>query len=207
MSTAERRQSLKDALIDAAERAIAANGLNGLKARELATEVGCAVGAIYNAVDDLDDLVLAVNTRTLAALEEAVGAAVGAGPQRGSGPQHSIALMIRMALAYLDFAASHTPRWHALFEHYLSKRRPVPEWYRAEQARLFGFIEEPLRELQPGLPPEESALLARSLFAAVHGIVILGLEDKLGAVPLNDLRAQLRIVVAALGAGLSAKGA
>jgi AcrR family transcriptional regulator len=207
MTTTERRQSLKDALIDAAERAIASHGLPGLKARELAAEVGCAVGAIYNAVDDLDDLVLAVNTRTLAALEQAVGAAVRAGPERGPGPPRLIDLMIRMALAYLELAAKHTPRWHALFEHYLSKRRPVPDWYRVEQARLFGFIEQPLRELQPGLAPEESALLARSLFAAVHGIVILGLEDKLGAVPLSDLRAQLRIVVAALGAGLLAKGA
>jgi AcrR family transcriptional regulator len=206
MSTADRRQSLKDALIDAAERAIAANGLAGLKARELAAEVGCAVGAIYNAVDDLDDLVLAVNSRTLAALEQAVGAAVQAGPDRGSGRQPAIDLMIRMALAYLDFAASHTPRWHALFEHYLSKRRPVPDWYRAEQARLFSFIEQPLRELKPGMPPEESVPLARSLFSAVHGIVILGLEEKLGVVPLNALRAQLRIVVAAVGAGL-AKGA
>jgi AcrR family transcriptional regulator len=203
MNTAERRQGLKDALIDSAERAIAAAGLAGLKARELAAEVGCAVGAIYNAVDDLDDLVLAVNTRTLAALEQAVAAAVRAEPEQ-SGGRRATDRMIRMALAYLDFAAAHTLRWRALFEHYLSKRRPVPDWYRAEQKRLFGFIEQPLRELRPGLRPDESDLLARSLFSAVHGIVILGLEDKLGVVPLETLRAQLRIVVGAIGAGLLA---
>jgi AcrR family transcriptional regulator len=204
MSTAERRQGLKDALIDSAERAIAAAGLAGLKARELAAEVGCAVGAIYNAVDDLDDLVLAVNTRTLAALEQAVAAAVRAEPEQSRGRRQAVDRMIRMALAYLDFAAAHTLRWRALFEHYLSKRRAVPDWYRAEQKRLFGFIEQPLRELQPGLGPDASALLARSLFSAVHGIVILGLEDKLGVVPIEVLRAQLRTVVGAIGAGLLA---
>jgi AcrR family transcriptional regulator len=205
MSTAERRQSLRDALVDAAERAIATHGLDGLKARELAAEVGCAVGAIYNAVDDLDDLVLAVNTRTLAALEQAVGAALRAEPNEDSNPQTAIAHMIRMALAYLDFAAANTPRWRALFAHYLSKRRPVPDWYRAEQRRLFAFIERPLRTLQPGLPSTDALLLARSLFSAVHGIVILGLEDKLGIVPLEVQRAQLRIVVGAIGAGLAAQ--
>jgi AcrR family transcriptional regulator len=205
MSTAERRQSLRDALIDAAERTIATNGLDGLKARQLAAEVGCALGAIYNAVDDLDDLVLAVNTRTLAALEQAVGAGLGAEPNGDSSPQTAIAHMIRMALAYLDFAAANTPRWRALFTHYLSKRRPVPDWYRAEQRRLFAFIERPLRALQPGLPSADALLLARSLFSAVHGIVILGLEDKLGIVPLEVQRAQLRIVVGAIGAGLAAQ--
>jgi AcrR family transcriptional regulator len=203
MSTAERRQSLKDALIEAAGRAIAMNGLDGLKARELAAEVGCAVGAIYNVVDDLDDLVLAVNTRTLAALEQAVGTALRAEPDGHGGPQSAIAHMIRMALAYLDFAAANTPRWRALFTHYLSKRRPVPDWYRAEQRRMFAFIERPLRALQPGLPPADALLLVRSLFSAVHGIVILGLEDKLGVVPLDVLRVQLRIVVGAIGAGLA----
>ena len=50
MKTAERKQNLKMALIAAAERAVAARGLAGLKARSLAAEVGCAVGAIYNVV-------------------------------------------------------------------------------------------------------------------------------------------------------------
>src|ERR1700738_2521543 len=67
---AERRDRLRDALIDAAERTIETHGLRALRARDLAAEVGCAVGAIYNAVVDLDELIYAVNARTLAALEK-----------------------------------------------------------------------------------------------------------------------------------------
>src|SRR5262249_46747565 len=73
--TAERRQQLKNALIAAAERTIETHGLGGLKARALAYRVGCAVGAIYNVVTDLDDLVFEVNSRTLAALERDLAAA------------------------------------------------------------------------------------------------------------------------------------
>src|SRR3954466_15217886 len=73
-----RRQNLREALVAAAEKRIGTGGLRGLKARDLAAEAGCAVGAIYNVVDDLDDLILAVNARTLAALERALREAGGA---------------------------------------------------------------------------------------------------------------------------------
>ena len=71
-----RRRKLKDALVTAAERTIAAEGLRGLKARELAYKVGCAVGAIYNVVTDLDDLIFAVNALTLEQLEKTLTSAV-----------------------------------------------------------------------------------------------------------------------------------
>ena len=70
--TAARRQNLREALVAAAEKRIGTEGLRGLKARDLAAAAGCAVGAIYNVVDDLDDLILAVNALTLAALERAL---------------------------------------------------------------------------------------------------------------------------------------
>src|SRR5215471_17508631 len=80
-STEQRRARLRDALVAAAERAIEQQGLATLRARALAQEVGCAVGAIYNVVEDLDDLVLLVNARTLAALEHDLSVA-----DRSGGP-------------------------------------------------------------------------------------------------------------------------
>ena len=65
MTTEERREQLRGALIDAAETAIAEGGLSALKARDLARTVGCALGAIYTVFPDLDALILSVNLRTL----------------------------------------------------------------------------------------------------------------------------------------------
>ena len=79
-----RRSNLKNALIDAAEQTISREGLAGLRARSLAFEVGCAVGAIYNVVDDIDDLIFAVNERTLLALEREL-TAVNAGEAESKG--------------------------------------------------------------------------------------------------------------------------
>jgi hypothetical protein len=44
---------------------------------------------------------------------------------------------------------------------------------------------------------------ARSLFSAVHGMVTLGLEQKLIAVPLDALRAEIAIMVRAMIDGLT----
>jgi AcrR family transcriptional regulator len=206
MKTAERKQILKMALIAAAEQAVAVRGLAGLKARSLAAEAGCAVGAIYNVVADLDDLALAVNSRTHAALEEVLTpVAAKVQVEACAGPQQAAGQLIQLAVAYLDFAAANTMRWRALFEHRLPEGKPMPDWYLGEQIRLFGYIEQPLRDLLPSMPPEQLAMLARSLFSAVHGIITLGLEEKLGVVSLEALRAQTTLIVSAIAMGLLAQ--
>jgi AcrR family transcriptional regulator len=207
MKTAERKQNLKMALIAAAERAVAARGLAGLRARSLAAEAGCAVGAIYNVVADLADLALAVNSRTHAALEEELTAVAGVDPAKTAvEADRAVGRLIQLAVAYLDFAAANTLRWRALFEHRLPEGKPMPDWYLGEQIRLFGYIEQPLRDLLPSMPPEQLAMLARALFSAVHGIVTLGLEEKLGAVSLGELRNQTTLIVSAILMGLLASG-
>lgn len=178
-----------------------------MRARALAQEVGCAVGAIYNVVEDLDDLVLLVNARTLAAIERDLSAAdqgrdAAAPHSQAPDAQSAIARLVRMALAYLDYAAAHTPRWRALFEHRMPAGREVPGWYREQQQRLLAHVEEFLLALQEQESRVRRALLARSLFSAVHGLVLLGLEEKLQPIPLPVLREQVRFVVAAIGRGM-----
>ena len=194
-----RRRKLRDALIAAAERTIAAEGLRGMRARDLALKVVCAVGAIYNVFDDLDDLIFAVNALTLEQLEKTLTVA---GDK--SDPQaDAIRRLTHLALAYTDYAAAHTPRWRALFDHRLPAGREVPTWYMANLHRLFVYIEEPLRNLAPAMMPARRTLLARSMFSAVHGIVLIGLEEKLQSIPLPVLREQVTVMVEALARGLA----
>ena len=78
----------------------------------------------------------------------------------------------------------------------------MPPWFAERQAAAFSHIEGPLAVLAPDMDHHARALLARSLFAAVHGVVTLGLDEKVAAMPMPALRAQLRLVVEALGFGL-----
>lgn len=199
MDTAARREQLKDALVAAAARTIAKEGVGGLKARALADEVGCAVGAIYNVVADLDELTLLANSQTLTALEQVLTAAA----VPGRGPDWAISQLVKLALAYLEFAASHRKQWQALFDHRLAVGHSPPDWYQRDLERLFGLVERSVAELQPDTNAERRKLLARSLFSAAHGLVALGLEEKLAFIPLPALREQVTTIVTALGYGLA----
>ena len=199
--TEERRRALRESLLAEAERMIAAGGLAGLRARELARAAGCAVGAIYTAFPDLDHVVLAVNLRTLALFEAALGPPSAAIPDAAAATEE----LVRLGLAYLDFARAHPARWDALFRHRATSGERAPDWYVAEQARLFARIEQPLAVLRPGLGPPECRLLARSLFSATHGIVALGLDPQRMALPAGTIRAQLDILVRAMASGLAAQ--
>src|SRR5262245_51342504 len=126
MKAAERRRNLKEALISAAEQTLATEGLGAVRARNLADQVGCAVGAIYNVVADLDELILLVNSRTIADLERIFTATVGQ-DHAPDGPDQAVQWLVKLSIAYTDFAAANTPRWRALFEHRLGPGRAVPE--------------------------------------------------------------------------------
>ena len=195
--TLERRAKQLEDLIVAAEKAIASKGLSGLKSRELAAEIGVANGAVFNLVDDMDELILRVGSRTLALLDAALTAAESDG---AAAPAETL---VRIALAYCDFAAENLDLWRALFEHRMAPDKAVPEWAVAEQMNLFRHIYHPLANLFPKWSADELGITARSLFAAVHGMVSLGLEQKLIAVPVAALRDEIATIVKATIKGLN----
>jgi AcrR family transcriptional regulator len=195
--TLERRAKQHEDLIVAAEKAIASKGLSGLKSRELAAEIGVANGAVFNLVDDMDELILRVGSRTLARLDAALTAA------EGNGAAAPAETLVRIALAYCDFAAENLDLWRALFEHRMAPDKAVPEWAVAEQMNLFRHIYHPLANLFPKWSADELGITARSLFASVHGMVSLGLEQKLIAVPVAALRDEIATIVKATIKGLN----
>jgi AcrR family transcriptional regulator len=195
--TLERRAKQLEDLVAAAEKAIAAKGLSGLKSRELAAEIGVANGAVFNLVDDMDELILRVGSRTLARLDNTLTAA------EGKGAPSPAETLVRIAVAYCDFAADNLDLWRALFEHRMAPDKEIPEWAVEEQMNLFRHIYHPLAKLFPKWSKDELGITARSLFASVHGMVSLGLEQKLIAVPVAALRDEIATIVKATIKGLN----
>jgi len=198
-SGGDRRIQLRERLIEVAQEAIAAQGLAGLKARDLAAAAGCALGAIYTAFDDLDELILRVNARTLARLDAAMNSAQG----RAEAEQELQA----MARTYLNFARTQEPSWRALFEHRLPPGAAPPQWYVDARNRLFNRLDAPLARLLPGTNHIARAAFARTLFSAVHGVVALGLDEKIAETPPKLLDAQLEKLVRVLSDGLMMESA
>jgi len=195
----ERRAKLREALIEAAERAIGAKGLSGLRTRDLADEIGIANGGVYNLVEDLDELILRVGSRTLARLDASLSLAEISGPTT---PRETL---VRIAIAYCDFAAENLELWRALFEYRMAPDKPLPDWSVSDQMELFRHIYRPLSVLFPQRTAQRLGVTARSLFSAVHCMVALGLEQKLVAVPINALRTEIATLVRAMIDGLTAR--
>lgn len=188
--TEKRRAELRERLIDIAEAQVRNEGSGSLRARALAEEAGCAVGAIYNVFTDMLGLQLAVNGRTFARLGAEVKGAVA---ERADAPP--VERLIVIAKGYLAFAVENPNLWRALFDVEMTAESDVPEWYLRDLGQLFAIISGPLAELDPEASPEEIDLRTRTLFSSVHGIVLLGLERRISGVPLPRLEAMIEYLL------------
>ena len=196
-----RRQDLREALVAVARRTVAERGYAALRAREIAAEVGCAVGAIYNVFPDLDALILAVKSQTLDALQQDVLEKLGEDDSRT--PAEGRRRLIASAGVYLEFAQSHRRLWISAFEH-SSPDTPALAAYMVRLDAIFANVEQPLAALLPEMALQPRRWLARALFSAVHGVVQLGLDQKLGVISPEVLRWQVETVLGAALDGLTA---
>lgn len=185
-----RRAELRETLVNLAEDQICREGMASVKARDLAREAGCAVGAIYNVVTDLTELVMAVNGRTFTRIgQEVAGAVIG---HEAEPPERRLVIL---AHAYLSFAAENHYLWRALFDLELPDDDRVPDWYRTELQNLFHHIAIPVSEIFPALAGRELELMVRALFSSVHGMVLLGLQNRISGVPRANIEAMIEAVL------------
>ena len=112
--------------------------------------------------------------------------------------------LVAWARTYAAFAAANRNRWRALFEHRLAPGRALPDWFRARSdaaLRTAGSRHGGARSEARRHDPTPCA--PRTLFSAVHGIVALGLEEKLVAMPVEAVEAELETFVRAYVAGMA----
>jgi len=180
-------------MLEIARGIIAAKGLRALKVRDVAEAADCSIGSVYNEFGDFDGLILTVNRETVQALAARLVAVPTENPIRQ---------LHGLAATYLEFATEHANLLRSLFEHRMEDDRPFPEDILLMVMRAFALMHEPLVRLTPDRDPKEIALLARMMFSAVHGIISLGLEERMVAVPPENLRQQLAQFVDTHLAGL-----
>ena len=182
-SLRERKKSKRRLLMLKTARAIiAAKGLRSLRVRDVAEAADCSIGSVYNEFGDFDGVILTVNRETVEALTKRLSAVPAEDPRRQ---------LHGLAAAYLGFAAEHTNLLRSLFEHRMEGDRPFPEDILQMVMQAFALMHTPLALLLPNSDKAKIALLSRILFSAVHGIISLGLEERMVAVPPRNLRQQV----------------
>lgn len=175
------REEIRQMALEAAENIVVGQGLEGLSARKVATAIGYTVGTLYLVFENIDDLILQINARTLdrlyARLAEAQARARDA---RG--------WLLQLGQVYIQFANEDPHRWSMIFEHRLAEGRELPAWYQQKIARMFAIVEEALAPLAGGRPQEEVSQAARVIWGGVHGVCILALGDRLGVAGVDSVQ-------------------
>jgi AcrR family transcriptional regulator len=180
-------------MLETARSIIAAKGLRSLKVRDVAEAADCSIGSVYNEFADFDGLILTVNRETVEALTTRLAAVPADDPVRQ---------LHGLAETYLAYFTEYPNLLRSLYEHRMEEDRPFPEDILLMVMRAFALMHDPLVRLMPKADPAEIALQARMMFSAVHGIISLGLEERMVAVPPNRLREQLAQFVDTYLAGL-----
>lgn len=189
------RDAAHPRLLAVAQRLLEAEGLSAVQARRVSREAGCSVGTLYNVFGDIDGLIIALNAGTLALLGEAVKAGASSAADASLESR-----LCALALAYMRFAVANPARWEAVFKHRLPPGREVPASYIEDQSRLLAVIEAAIAEVVPDVGQRQAA--ARALFGAVHGIVALALDDRLGGRLKDELEAQMAFISGVIARGL-----
>jgi AcrR family transcriptional regulator len=180
-------------IVEIARGIIAAKGLKSLKVRDVADAAGCSVGSVYNEFGDFDGVILTVNRETVKALTLRLGQVPAEDPVRQ---------LYGLAATYLEFFATNANLLRSLFEHRMEDDRPYPDDILQMVMDAFALMHAPLVRLLPNADDVQIALLSRTLFSAVHGIISLGLEERMVAVPPQMLRQQVDQFLDAHLAGL-----
>jgi AcrR family transcriptional regulator len=182
-SLREQKKSKRRALVlEIARDIIASKGLRLLKVRDVAEAADCSIGSVYNEFGDFDGLILAVNRETVQALTDRLTAVPADDPIRQ---------LRGLAATYLEFFSQNANLLRSLYEHRMEDDRPFPEDILLMVMRAFALMHQPLVRLLPDRDPKDIAMLARLMFSAAHGIISLGLEERMVAVPPDRLRQQV----------------
>ena len=166
------RDELRERALDAARRVLREEGLAGLNARRLATDIGVAVGTLYNLFENFEEIVLRLNLETLEELE-----AVFAG--RAVPPKDPREATLDIAREYLAFTAKNRNRWAATLDFKSVLSHSFMDEFPATISRLVAEVERAVAPLFPAGSEAERRLAAAVLWTSLEGISALSAADNL----------------------------
>ncbi|WP_438766091.1 TetR/AcrR family transcriptional regulator [Kushneria sp. TE3] len=172
--------------------------IHALSLRSIARDVGCAPSTLLKLYGSFNNLLQYVNLETLDSLKGQIDTF-----QAGTPDERLSAL----ARAYWNFAHRYPHRWQLLFDYPLAEEGELDTRQGRMIEALFLRVEATLKEVQPNMADLEASRLARTLWGSVHGLVQLGLNERLGygqgqALEVTELLDQLlHTILSGLRAG------
>ncbi|MCH2041072.1 MAG: TetR/AcrR family transcriptional regulator [Saccharospirillaceae bacterium] len=189
--------------IAALQQHLAEQPLGNMSLRKLARRIGYSPGTLINVFGSYDQLLLSVNAATLDSLSARLtlksDSEKNDHKQTGNKPhkndQQPLTRLLAYGQSYLQFAEQNRYLWQLLFEHRLPEDEEVPDWQQQRIDGLFRTVEQALTEVAPQTDVAAVQQAARTIWASVHGVCSLSLDDKLFADSLTDAGAMVESLI------------
>ncbi len=167
------KEELLSITLDAAKNIVIEDGYRNLTARKLAEKIGYTPGTLYNMYGSMDGVILEINSITLDRLAHEI---LHSRPP----PSNDIEVSLKgMAHAYLNFARKNQALWLMVFDHKMADGSESPLWLKEKIESLFTPLEEILKNSDSDKVTNKQKLIARTLWASVHGICYVEQSNKM----------------------------
>jgi AcrR family transcriptional regulator len=165
--------NLRRALLDEALATIRNEGVEGLTLREIGARLGVSRTALYRHFADKRALLTAVATEGFRTLREQLVTAWEAGGRGDAAFQ-------AMGVAYVRFAVANPSHYRVMFGGFVDPETRDLE-LGAEAQGAFRALVDALAALQRGgvMRGDDTVLMARYVWALVHGLAMLGIDGQL----------------------------
>ncbi len=165
---------LRKQVFESALRIVEIQGVEALNARKLAEESSCALGSIYNAFGNLDDLRFHINATILSRLYEQLSQTAERGISR---EVPLLALFKELGISYVQFAKENPSLWKTLFE-YIPSVSSLPDWYtKRARSGIYQLCER--LSAAYGISEETAKRLVGFFWSSMHGISAIILNKKM----------------------------
>ncbi|MET4685271.1 TetR/AcrR family transcriptional regulator [Brevundimonas faecalis] len=151
-------------------------GFARFSAREVAKRIGYSIGTLYNVFGTLDQLLIAINTRTFQLWADHVR------EQLQAAPGDRIGCLVE---AYFSFARANANSWNAIYDHHLPPDVTLSDEQNALRGGLTQIIVDEVAATLPSSVRPGAPRLARSLIAVVHGHCVFELNGSFALMGLD----------------------
>ncbi|CAH0526579.1 TetR/AcrR family transcriptional regulator [Vibrio hippocampi] len=164
------REQLVSLTLDTVKEYLQHNTYHSLSLRKIANMIGYVPSTLVNVFGSYNLLLLHAVAQTVDELSRVAQQATS----QASDPKQALYLL---ATCYHEFAQQQPNRWQLLFEHNMDGEN-LPEWQSQRIDNMLKLLEDLLSQIQPDKNKQQVVTASRVLWAGVHGITLLSVDDK-----------------------------
>lgn len=175
---------LTNMILGAAKDLLIEEGFQRISTRKIANRIGYSVGTLYNVFQNLDDIYMHLNGRTLDELIKILDNAIA---------DKTVSQIKSMSYAYIKFSMDNFNAWSLLFEYRFPDNMVAPKWYNEKIEHLYSIVGKALAHALQINDPQKLKGYITVIWAGIHGICVLSTKGKLSRAGVQESQSQLLI--------------